>query len=227
MKYWPLIGLLLLNACEKNPGQVGVADTLLGGNTAVSHVYTHVYLLMGQSNMSGQYPSDPLSSFIGNPGNGAGPFIHQYMGDVDALYVQCAVGGTPISRWVPREDLYQACLAKIPNLPIAGMFFFQGENEAVNGPLAVAQAWGQEFQSIIAGLRQYTANPNLPIVFAQLGAAQSEFQNIIKDEQACIHIPHVQMIKTDDQEIFDSVHFTQDGYNTIGQRMANAMKTIS
>lgn len=233
--YWPLIGLLVLTACERKPGQVGIADTILGGTQTITTIsdYTDIYVLMGQSNMAGQHSTDVLSNFVGNPGDGLGPYIAQDIHNPKALYIQCAVGGTYLVRWLPEGDLYGRCMSMIPDVnKVRGVFFMQGEADASKQDPGQADAriddWANQFTRMIGALRLQLGKPNLPVVFAQIGNTTRGFLywDHVKTEQANVSVPNVTMIVTDDQAVFDGEHFTQDGYQTIAYRMVRAFNNL-
>lgn len=238
MKYLWLLPLLLVGCSREDGKHMSVMSSLLnGGNHAPLPVITadsHIYLLMGQSNMAGQFYSDPLSSFIGNPGNGIGGQLPFYLNDPHAVYVQCAVGGTYLVRWLPEGDLYQRCMSLIPDTSkVKGVFFMQGESDASQQEPGTFDPrtpdWGNQFTRMVNQMRVQLGNPNLPVVFGQLGNTTRNFPfwQDIKNQQASVCIHNVQMVTTDDQAVYDGEHFTQDGYKVIADRMARAMRALN
>jgi hypothetical protein len=120
--------------------------------------------------------------------------------------------------WVTGAVNYQACMAKLGGRPIKGVFFFQGEEDGLDVPQRTA-AWADSFRSIVSSV-------NVPVVFAQLGNVTDPslpYWNHIKTEQASVSMTNVRMIKTDDLDNREGVHFTQDGYTEIARRFKEAV----
>jgi hypothetical protein len=197
-----IVALLALGACsDKDGNRASVTSTLLNGGQGQAPPSTpseSVYVFMGQSNMVGTTPHlKPL---------------------LDAEAVECAVGGTMISTWIPGGSNYRACMTKLAGRPIKGVFFFQGEQDATTEP-GRTHDWANAFRSIVSAL-------NAPVVFAQLGNVNDPalpYWDHIKTEQASIAMTGVRMIKTDDLDPREGVHFTQDGYKTIAARFSQAL----
>lgn len=189
---------------------------------------THAYLMMGQSNMS-RNCSDDVPRFLSNDnathdaGCSTGEAIGRILIEPDALFVQCAYGGTEMSRWMPGGDLYEGCLKLLPTgLPVKAMFFFQGEADAING-LSVPD-WSDAFTSMVQNLRSRVNNPTLPVVFGQIGSGRNDPAWIaLQNEQASVSLPHCSMVTTSDLPPYDGVHFSQGSYSIISQRMVGAL----
>lgn len=229
-----LLGCLALSACSNEEGKrISVSSNILGGNTEVQaptpHSYTHAYVLMGQSNMSRNCGNRVPNYFsVYNRGTDAGCSTGQALSDVlndsDALYIQCAYGGTEMSRWSVGGDLYESCLRSIPSyLPVRGMFFFQGEADAING-LSVPD-WSNAFQSMVQDLRARVGD--IPVVYAQLGSGRNDIAwQALQAEQASISMPRVSMVMTSDLPPYDGVHYSQSSYRVIAERMGNTFKVL-
>jgi lysophospholipase L1-like esterase len=78
----------------------------------------------------------------------------------------------------------------------------------------------------VTDFRNDLGEPDLPVVFAQIGATWSPeaFPNweVVKAQQASIRLPMSAMIVTDDLPLLDGLHFTTDSYRLIGRRFADA-----
>lgn len=210
MKYLILaVAVVSLIGCSKEDkkNQVGVGSQILGGTATVPAEYSYAYLLMGQSNMA------------------RNTYFPITLNDSHALIIQCAVEGSPMYRWIPSGDLYLECVNKIPqDMPIAGVFFFQGESDALAG--LTVPSWSGAFISMVQDLRtKYRST--LPVVFAQLGAHAGAGWAALQQDQASICLPHVSMITTDDLPLMpDGLHFTQESYQVIADRMVKAYERI-
>lgn len=114
---------------------------------------------------------------------------------------------------------------------ISGLLFFQGEQDAVD-PIQYPQPephpdeWAQLFSAFITNFREDLDQPNLPVIYAQLGsdAATAGFPHweVVKEQQASITLPMTTMITTDDLPLMDGLHFTTESYRIIGKRFAEA-----
>lgn len=235
----PLILLLSLAACSDKDGKrISVGSNILNGGERQEgpsapdySKFKYAYLMMGQSNMTRMQESS-APNFVGWPSYETAPAIATSMNDSDALYVQCGVASTPIVRWVPGADLFEACLAKIPaGMPVKGAFYYQGEADAQAILLASGAAWAPKFESIVQGLRSRLSSSDLPVVFAQLatetrGPAVYPQWAVVKQAQASISMVRVSMVMTDDSALIDGEHLDQASYSRVGQRMANEMKLL-
>lgn len=226
-----VIVLLILAACTRDKDK---ASQPVMGPPILPTLPTEgapVFLLMGQSNMSGlqnwTQSLPPNTEWYGrDPGNGPATYLADDLASNlgKVRMVQGAVPGTFLNRWVRGADLYQSTLASIPDkTAVKGVFFFQGESDAFNHP-ARTDNWAQVFMTqVVGGLRQDLNNPNLPVVFCQLhintDGAKAPYWQHVQDEQASVNMPHVGMVVTDDLTP-DGEHFFQDGYKTIAARMA-------
>jgi hypothetical protein len=114
---------------------------------------------------------------------------------------------------------------------ISGLLFFQGETDALD-PIQYPQPephpaeWAQLFSTFITDFREDLDQPNLPVIYAQIGSNMEPeaFINweIVQEQQASVSLPITAMIITDDLPLMDGVHFTTDSYRTIGERFAGA-----
>jgi hypothetical protein len=97
--------------------------------------------------------------------------------------IPCAKGATSILEWqrdLSDQSLYGSCLkrakAASPMGYLAGLLFFQGEQDAVNTSLypqytVNAESWTELFSTFIEDMRLDLDEPDLPVVYAQLGPA--------------------------------------------------------
>ena len=158
--------------------------------------------------------------------------------DIVIGLIPCAKNSSLIVQWqrdLSDQSLYGSCLKRVraasPMGEIAGMLFFQGEADALDpiqypNPPPHPLDWSVLFSSFVTDFRKDLYSPDLPVVFAQIGTSLSPeaFPNweIVKAQQASLHLPKSEMIVTDDLPLFDGIHFTTDSYRIIGRRFAEA-----
>lgn len=237
-----------------------------------------LFILTGQSNMSGRGELSPISEGnltiyvfgndyhwkvagepIDNPADqvdkvsedleaGAGPALPfakalmEKQPDILIGLIPCAKGDTTIFEWhrkLSEDTLYGSCLKRVRAASVmgevAGMLFFQGESDALTPNLyperkLQPEIWANEFSTFVDDWRRDLNKPDLPVVFAQIGksADPERFKNweIVQKQQLSVQISFVTMIVTEDIPSADGVHFTNEGYQMIGQRFAEAFVTI-
>lgn len=152
--------------------------------------------------------------------------------------IPCAKGDSTIHEWrrsLGDDTLYGSCLKRMAAAStmgeLAGILFFQGEADALdpvqsNGRLLSAHDYGERFSQLIQDWRGDLRQPDLPVVFAQIGSQQAPqaFINwtVVQAQQAAVQLPCVAMITTDDLPLRDGVHYTTESYQAIGRRFAEA-----
>jgi hypothetical protein len=152
--------------------------------------------------------------------------------------IPCAKNSSAIGQWqrdLSDQSLYGSCLkrafAASPMGELSGILFFQGEADAVDPnlepePEPNASDWAVLFTQFVTDFRKDLGQPELPIVFAQLGStsAMDAFTNweLVKEQQLAVELPMTAMITTDDLPLLDGVHFTAESYINIGRRFADA-----
>lgn len=117
--------------------------------------------------------------------------------------------------------------ARALNGYIAGFVFDQGENDAANAGYAANYQANLE----AAAQQVWAAYPGAPIVVVRLPAGGSNtYQATVIAAQnafAAAHPTLVAIVNTDDIPLqVDGLHYTADGYITLGQRVAAAMLTL-
>jgi plastocyanin len=146
--------------------------------------------------------------------------------------IPCAVGGTSIKEWLPDDAVYQECVRRIRSagLPIAGVLFYQGENDTLHnlGP-KWPTTWAEKFETMVGAFRADVGDARLPIVFAQLATTTRDglwHWQTIKDQQASVAISGVSMVKTDDLPLRDGLHLTDEAAAIVGERFALALRGL-
>jgi hypothetical protein len=158
-----------------------------------------IFLLIGQSNMAGRGRLDEIAPLNSpqismfrdgrrdmaeeplQPDNPELPGIGIGMSHpVDLLahnpeisigLIPCAVGGTPLSRWMPSADLYENAIAVAQTAlnagTLCGILWHQGENDSLEPD--AANSYGVRFTEMITSLRSDLSADNVPVIAGELG----------------------------------------------------------
>ncbi|HVU34401.1 MAG TPA: sialate O-acetylesterase [Opitutaceae bacterium] len=221
-----------------------------------------IYLLMGQSNMAGRdtrklgeqvdHPHvlaldakdrwviarDPIFPQTGRIPPGAGPGIPFAVAMLKARpgvtigLVPCAVGGTPLRRWVKGGDLYERALhlaaVAARSGVIKGVLWQQGESDTTSEKDAAT--YETRLAGMLADLRRDLGLPDLPVVVGQIGGFLSaEKYPYVDMVRAAIRripadVPGVGYADTAGLgDRGDRLHFSADAQREFGARFARAM----
>ena len=185
-----------------------------------------------------------LPKFRGvGPGVAFGQRLRELTGVPQGI-IACAHGGTTIAQWLlDRESekhetgstLYGAMMRRIaknyPARRVAGLFWFQGCNDAVESNVAQFRERTERlFQSVRKDLGQ------LPIVMAQIGRCvadvndpANEWWSRIREEQRRISIStrRLALVPTVDLELDEGVHLSGAAQYEVGRRAAEAAFALS
>ena len=84
--------------------------------------------------------------------------------------VPCAVGGTPLSRWLPGMDLYEAALSMAKQVcgdgTMKGILWHQGESDSRKGLAGIYEA---RLHELVARFRAQLEAPEVPFIAGQMG----------------------------------------------------------
>ena len=160
--------------------------------------------------------------------------------------IACAHGGTRIEQWLPDDEaegrekgstLYGAMMGRIDrNYPlrrVAGLFWFQGCNDAVEEFVPEFRARTERF---FKTLRTDLGRPSLPIVMAQIGRyiadvndPANELWSRIREEQRLLSLSAsgVAFVPTIDLELDEGVHLSGGAQYEVGRRAAEAAFALS
>ena len=160
----------------------------------------HVYLLIGQSNMAGRgkmtaadkrpyarvFKFDNANKWVPamaplhfdkpriagvGPGDSFGKYMAEANKSVRIGLVPCAVGGTPLKRWVKGGDLYANAIKRVKlamkHGVLKGVIWHQGESDSRSAE--TANTYGNRLAGMIADLRKDLNHQNLPVVAGELG----------------------------------------------------------
>ncbi|XHR27661.1 MAG: sialate O-acetylesterase [Chthoniobacteraceae bacterium] len=221
-----------------------------------------IYLLMGQSNMVGRdthniasqgtsphvlaldeagqwtVARDPLHHSEGRIPPGVGPgmsFAFEILKtkpNVTIGLVPCAVGGTPLRRWVKGGDLYEKAVnrAKIAAQSgvIAGVLWHQGETDATKE--GNANSYEARLTQMFKDLRTDFGKPALPIVVGQLGGflrpdkepyAETVRTAIQQMPSVLLSVGYADSANLPDKG--DKLHFSAEAQKEFGVRYAKSM----
>lgn len=191
---------------------------------------------------------DPIHQTISGPparddAHGVGPGLDfalqmQRHSKIPQGLIACAHGGTSMEQWNPAlkrlggKSLYGATIRRIEKNggKMAGVLWYQGENEAVNNQSA---KYIQRMKNLIGAFRRDCGDAKLPVVMVQIGryvtaeTVPGEWNNI-QDMQRRLpeYIRHLTVTPAIDLPLEDSIHIGVDGVRRLGGRMARAMRAL-
>lgn len=152
--------------------------------------------------------------------------------NVDIGFVPCAVGSTPIARWLPAADLYESAMtaatAAQKSGSVKGLLWHQGEHDSKKE--ADATHYAVHFSEMVAAVRQELGAPTLPVVVGGLGhflAARPEFPFFriveLTLQQLPETVPDCRFASSEGlQDKGDSLHFDAQSQREFGRRYATA-----
>lgn len=143
--------------------------------------------------------------------------------------IPCALGGSPIVRWLPDEigDLFgnMADMVRKAGNEIAGILWIQGETETF---LHETELYHDRFVRCIEAFRRFFGRDTLPVFVGQLNAFYSpdaddrewsrmrEIQRIV-----CQADPNAHLVVTIDSPLSDEIHNSSSANIVIGERFAD------
>jgi Carbohydrate esterase, sialic acid-specific acetylesterase len=196
----------------------------------------HLFILSGQSNMAGL---DPNASFT--------PAVQKAFGMDNVIVIKDAQGGQPIRKWFkdwkPAGDnskdsggkngiLYDRLMGvvkpAIEGQKIATVTFvwMQGEADAKGSH---GDVYGTSFEGIIKQLQADLNREDIYFVIGRISDMDMENKaaphwTMVRDAQVKLAegSPRGAWVDTDDLSMMkDNLHYTKDGYKTLGQRFAD------
>ena len=227
----------------------------------------HLYLLIGQSNMAGRgvlesvRPSrlrvikfSPRNAWTlgveplhhdkpAAVGAGIGMSFARELADADKSVtiglIPCAVGGTPLQRWVKGGDLYEQAVKRarlaMENGTLKGILWHQGEGDS--GAEATARSYADRLAGMIADLRADLGAGEVPFVAGKLGEflaptgkdGKPSFWPVVNEQLATIptRVPRTAVVdSTGLNHKGDVVHFDTPSLREFGKRYATAMQKL-
>jgi hypothetical protein len=150
-----------------------------------------------------------------------------------------AVGATDLwNQWNPKHPyLYPEMLSAVSNamtaLPretghagrVAGVFWTQGESDALAGTNAAA-AYGTNLQNFVVALRRHFGQPRLPFIYGRILPQWQNSQGVRDAQQALTDcLPNVFMANADDL-LTPTLHYNNEGTMTLGDRYAQGFVAL-
>lgn len=227
----------------------------------------HLYLLIGQSNMAGRgvltpenrvshervikfskentwlEATEPLHFDKPIAGAGLGASFALAMAaenpGITVGLIPCAVGGTPLSRWVKGADLYNQALERaklaMKDGTIKGILWHQGE--ADGGSETTALSYAERLSGMVKDLRADLGAGDLPFVAGKLGLfrkpenkeGKPSYWPVVNEQIASLPglAPNSAVVEADGlKDKGDFVHFDTASVREFGNRYATAMKKL-
>lgn len=156
--------------------------------------------------------------------------------------IPCARSATSIEEWqrdLSQNSLYGSCLRRTRAAStygeVAAVLISQGEADAADPQrypemILSPAIWATKFTALINSLRSDLGNPELPIIFTQLGSygpSMSPEWLMVKQQQAGVHLRNVVMIPTGDLPLAKDIHFSTESQVELGRRFALAYLNLS
>ena len=153
----------------------------------------------------------------------------------------CSHGGTSMAQWDPAlldrggESLYGSMIRRVRAAGgrVAGMTWYQGESDA--NPDA-GPVYGEAFTSFVNALRAELGQPEMPVLYVQLGrfyadpTPESErWWHEIREAQRRVE-PDIQpaaMVAASDLSLDDIIHVDAPGMRRLGIRMARLAHVVA
>lgn len=224
---------------------------------------THIYILMGQSNMAGRgiiteeyqklqhdrvimlnkenewvlakHPlhfDKPKAVGVG-PGLSFGIEMAKVDSEATIGLVPCAVGGTPIRKWLPGaydeatfSHPYDDALLRIKEAMkkgvIKGIIWHQGEGDSKADS---ARLYLERLNELIVRIRKEVDNPQLPFIAGELGKYRKSYDSINQELlKLPTKVPYTAVVSSEGLwHKGDGTHFDSPSATELGRRYAEAM----
>ena len=221
----------------------------------------HIYLLIGQSNMAGrgimvagddapvenvvrlneqdewEPAAHPLHRDLETAGVGVGiDFARHMLEQPDAAtigLVPCAVGGTPLSRWVKGADFYEEAIRRtriaMTDGQLKAALWHQGESDT--GTTELADSYAARLDQMINDLRADLDAPDLPFIVGELCPVEPEHSlckyadRVDAALQSLLdRVPNTACVSSEGlTHKGDYVHFSADSLRQFGRRYAEQL----
>jgi hypothetical protein len=146
--------------------------------------------------------------------------------------IPCAVGGTPLSRWMPGADLYENAVAitkrATAHSVLKGILWHQGESDAQSE--VTATSYAQRFTTMVTALREALGSNDIPVIVGQLGEYLHDqpggpYYSLVNQalQRASETLPQCAYVRAHGlTHKGDGLHFSAVSLRTLGQRYAQA-----
>lgn len=151
--------------------------------------------------------------------------------------VPCAVGGSPLRRWMPGEDLYEGALKESVDAlqygNLAGFLWHQGEHDACGAEMAATYA--ERLAAMITCLRTALGRADAPFMAGEIGHFLKDFEKTTHYElinrtlrDLGKHVPGYLCVSADGlTDKGDSLHFNAASLREFGIRYARAFEQMA
>ena len=151
--------------------------------------------------------------------------------------IPCAVGGTPLYRWMPGADLYQQAVAVTQDAlkegDLKGILWHQGETDSSR--LDDASSYGKRLREMILALRQEFQTPACPVLAGELGdflekRAECAYFTIINSAlyQLSEELPMYRHVSSFGlKHAGEFLHFDAASLREFGRRYARAYRALT
>ena len=202
---------------------------------------SRLFILSGQSNMAGLNPNISFT-----------PAVTKAFSNDEVIVVKSAQGGQPIRRWYKKwkapagmkirafkaGDLYDQMMAAVKkqvgtrsfdSFTSVSFVWMQGERDAKE---RVSGVYAESMRGLIAQLRSDLGRPDMTAVIGRLSDCiknNAHWEGVRKAQSdVAAGDKLVAVVDTDDLNgPRDGLHYTKDGYKTLGQRFADEAITLS
>ena len=148
----------------------------------------------------------------------------------------CAVGGTPLSRWMPKNDLYENAVSIAKTALsngdlLKGILWHQGEADSKDIP--TANSYGARLTAMITALRAELQADHVPFISGELGHflqnhEQCTYFTQINQTLRTLKQPHYACVSAQGlTDIGDNVHFDGPSLREFGKRYAIQYLSLS
>lgn len=180
--------------------------------------------------VSQKFKEENLTRFVG-PGV---YFANQMFNkkNVPIGLIPCAVGGTDLTEWKNdgTENLYYAMKSRFIQCGshVAGVLWFQGENEAGRG---ASNEFVDNMVKLVGDIRKDFGLENLPFVQAQINKCttapkeqDAEWNNVREYQRTLdMYVSNIQTVYSNDSDLDDVIHLSSASQKKMGKRFADAM----
>ena len=228
----------------------------------------HLYVLIGQSNMAGRGTLDTAAAVSSErvlkytseegwapgteplhakkPGKGGAGLAASFARamadaepDVTIGLIPCAVGGTPLSRWMKGGDLYEKAVARTRKAmhdgTLKGILWHQGESDSKQEE--TARTYGDRLADMVTDLRDDLGMGEVPFVAGHLGqfvtspnhAGKYAYSQVVEDHLTALpgRVPCVAVVESTGLAAKqDELHFDTPSLREFGTRYAAAMQRL-
>lgn len=196
---------------------------------AMRHPHIHMFRDGSWQDAAEPLHRDKPSAGVGLAMSFAHTMIERYP-SMQVGLIPAAVGGTPLSRWMPEGDLYQNAVAVTRSAiastdTLRGFLWHQGEADSNHHDAA---SYGGRLREMIAALRNELDAPYLPFVAGELGPFLERRANLgsfeVVNQQLHLletMLPHYAVVSAADlSDNGDNLHFNATSLRTLGLRYA-------